>query len=138
MSSSRRFRNSNSIGVTVLTNLDQKMMNDELRVPGDVSDQVYHLAQLADKAGLNGIVCSARDLTAVTPRLRNGFMYVTPGIQGVSTGAGSDQKRVDSPGNAIKNGSSLLVVGRAITSAETRDKRLQAGYEIIKDIAKYI
>ncbi|MCH8986646.1 hypothetical protein IIA94_00540 [Patescibacteria group bacterium] len=46
-------------------------------------------------------------------------MYVTPGIKGLNTPAGSDQKRVFTPGNAIEDGSNILVIGRAITVSKT-------------------
>ncbi len=126
------------LGVTILTSLDQKRMNEELRIPGSVEDQVLHLAKLTDGTGLDGIVCSAADLLLVRPYLRARFMYVTPGIEGPKTPAGSDQKRVMTPGNAIKAGSSILVVGRAITGPKTPDERLQAGYEVLQDMVPYI
>ena len=62
-------------------------------------------------------------------------MYVTPGIKGPNTPAGADQKRVFTPGNAIQDGSSILVVGRAITGTPDR---VQAGYEILQDVANYL
>lgn len=100
-----------------------------------ISDQVYHLAKLAESAGLDGIVCSAADLFAVKDHMKEGFMYVTPGIQGTSTPAGSDQRRVFSPGNAVQAGSSIEVIGRAITAAPDRKA---AAYEILQDIARYL
>jgi len=126
------------LGVTILTSIDQKIMNEQLRIPGTVQDQVLHLARLSYEAGLDGIVCSAADLYAVKDKLPENFMYVTPGIQGTKTPAGADQKRVFSPGNAIKAGSSILVVGRAITSPKTSEERQQAAYEILQDMAQYL
>ncbi len=124
--------------VTVLTSLDQQILNNQLRVPGKVEDQVLNLANLANDAGLDGIVCSAADLYAVKNKLPEDFMYVTPGIKGPNTPAGEDQKRVFTPGNAIQDGSSILVIGRAITGPKTHKERLQAGYEILQDMAKYL
>src|SRR3989344_2459726 len=126
------------LGVTILTSIDQKIMNEQLRIPGTVQDQVLHLARLSHEAGLDGIVCSAADLYAVRDKLPENFMYVTPGIQGTKTPAGEDQKRVFSPGNAIKAGSNILVVGRAITSPKTSEERQQAAYEILQDMAQYL
>lgn len=123
------------IGVTVLTSLDKEIMNKELNIPGKVEDEVLHLARLANKAGLDGIVCSAVDLKAIKNKLPKDFMYVTPGIKGPHTKAGSDQKRVNTPGNAIKDGSTILVIGRAITAAKDRVK---AGLEVLEDIAKVL
>jgi len=122
--------------VTVLTSLDQNVLNNQINVQGTVSEQVLRLAKLTLEAGLDGIVCSAADLYAIKDKLPNDFMYVTPGIKGPNTAAGSDQKRVFTPGNAIQDGSTILVIGRAITSQTTAEDRLKAGYEVLQDMAK--
>ena len=126
------------IGVTVLTSIDGDILNNQLRVPGTVEEQVLNLAQLAQSAGLDGIVCSAADLHAIRDKFPKDFMYVTPGIEGPNTPAGADQKRVFTPGRAIEAGSSILVIGRAITGPKTHGERLQAGYEVLEDMARYI
>ncbi len=120
------------IAVTVLTSIDEEILNDECGVPGAVEHQVLRLARLTESAGLDGIVCSAADLHALKGKLGPEFLFVTPGIKGTSTPAGADQKRVFSPGRAVAAGSSMLVVGRAITGAA--DRR-QAAREILADIA---
>ena len=124
------------IAVTILTSIDEKILNEELKVSGSVEEQVLHLAQLTQKSGLDGIVCSAADLYSIKGKLPSSFMFVTPGIAGVNTPAGDDQKRVFTPGNAIEDGSTILVVGRAITALKTKEERLAAGYEILRDMAK--
>jgi len=124
--------------VTILTSIDQKTMNEELKVAGTVEEQVLNFALLAKEAGLDGIVCSAADLYAVKNKLPENFMFVTPGIQGINTPAGTDQKRVFTPRHAIEDGSTILVVGRAITGPKTKEERLAAGYEILQDMAKSI
>jgi orotidine-5'-phosphate decarboxylase len=93
---------------------------------------VLRLARLAQETGLDGIVCSAADLHALRDKLRDGFLFVTPGIKGTTTPAGADQKRVLSPGRAVAEGSSLLVIGRAITGAPHRSN---AALEVLQDIA---
>jgi orotidine-5'-phosphate decarboxylase len=123
------------IAVTILTSLDQNALNNELNIHTTVEEQVLNLAKLTLDAGLNGIVCSAADLYAIHDKLPKNFMYVTPGIKGPNTEAGKDQKRVFTPGNAVKDGSSILVVGRTITGHKTSEQRIKAGYEILKDIA---
>ncbi len=123
------------IAVTVLTSIDEDILNKELNIPGIVEDQVLSLAQLTNKAGLNGIVCSAADLHALKDKLPENFIYVTPGIKGPNTPAGIDQKRIFTPGNAAQEGSTILVVGRAITAAPNRVK---AGYEILQDMAEHL
>jgi len=126
------------IGVTILTSINDEILNCQLKIPGTVQQKVFDLADLSSKAGLDGIVCTASDLKSIKERLPKRFMYVTPGIQGVNTKAGQDQKRVYSPGEAVRDGSSILVVGRAITSPKTSEERLKAGYEILQDMAKYL
>ena len=103
-----------------------------------IQKQVLHLAKLSYHAGLDGIVSSAEDLFGIRDQLPSGFFYVTPGIKGVSTSAGKDQKRIMTPGNAIDAGSSLLVVGRAITDKKTAEERQQAAYEIVQDVAQHL
>ncbi len=123
------------IAVTILTSFDQETMNNELNIYGDINAQVLHLAKLANKAKLDGIVCSANDLEYVRDKLPKSFMYITPGIKGPNIEAGSDQKRVTTPADAIKKGSSILVVGRAITKAKDKVK---AAIEVLDDIAKVL
>ncbi len=123
------------IAVTVLTSIDQATLNTECGVPGALEDQVLRLSLLAQSAGLDGIVCSAADLHALKGELDPGFLFVTPGIKGTTTPAGVDQKRVLSPGGAVAAGSSLLVVGRAITGAP--DRRV-AALEVLRDMAKVL
>jgi orotidine-5'-phosphate decarboxylase len=120
------------IAVTVLTSIDRQILNHDVGVPGEVEDQVLRLARLTEEAGLDGIVCSAADLHALKGKLGPGFLFVTPGIKGTTTPAGEDQKRVLSPGRAVAAGSSMLVVGRAITGAADRP---HAAMEVIQDIA---
>ena len=122
--------------VTVLTSLDQGILNNQINIQGTVSEQVLRLAKLTLEAGLDGIVCSAADLYAIKDKLPDNFMYVTPGIKGPNTNAGSDQKRVFTPGNAIQDGSTILVIGRAITGHPTAEERIKAGYEVLQDMAK--
>lgn len=124
------------VGVSVLTSLDKDKMNNELRVPGKVEDQVAHLAKMSYDSGLDGIVCSAADLSEIRGGFQDDFFYVTPGVKGPNVPAGADQKRVCTPYNAVRWGSNILVVGRAITAGKTPDERLQNGYEVLQDMAK--
>jgi orotidine-5'-phosphate decarboxylase len=130
---SKKLKKPKVIAVTMLTSLDKEIMNKQLKLKGKIEYQVLHLAKLAKKSGLDGIVCSANDLKAIKNKLPKKFMFVTPGIKGPSTNAGKDQKRVSSPKNAIKNGSTILVIGRAITKAKNRAK---AALEILEDLSK--
>lgn len=102
------------VAVTVLTSLDR----DDLRSIGvdhDATQQVERLAALARDSGLDGIVCSGREIEAVHSAWPDGF-FVVPGVRPSGNAAG-DQKRVVTPRHAIESGASALVIGRPITEA---------------------
>jgi len=122
--------------VTILTSIDKNILNNEIGISGEVEDEVLKLARLTKEAGLDGVVCSAADLYAIKDKLPEEFMFVTPGIKGPNTPAGADQKRVFTPGNAIKDGSTILVIGRAITGFDTKEERIKAAKEVLQDMAK--
>lgn len=109
------------LGVTILTSIDQKTLSDELRMSGSVEEQVVHLAELAKKAGLDGVVASAKEVAAIKKVCGKEFVVLTPGIRPIwSLGKKDDQKRVVTPADAIKNGSDFIVIGRPILEAEDR------------------
>ena len=102
------------VAVTVLTSLD----GDDLASIGVKSDnlaQVERLAALAKDAGLDGIVCSGNEVSAVRKNWKDGF-FVVPGIRPSNAQLG-DQKRVMTPRGAIDAGASILVIGRPVTGA---------------------
>lgn len=105
------------IGVTVLTSIDKNAMNNEMGIAGEVDEKVAELAKLAHSCGLDGIVCSAADLPKVKPIVPADFTIITPGIR-LAGGDTQDQKRVATPQNAIADGATILVIGRAITGAK--------------------
>jgi orotidine-5'-phosphate decarboxylase len=106
------------IGVTVLTSMDQ----DALRAVGverPVIDQVIALARLTQQAGLQGVVASAQETSAIRRACGPDFQIVTPGIRGASAGSErNDQSRTMGPAEAIKAGASYIVVGRPIIAAQ--------------------
>lgn len=102
------------IAVTVLTSHDQKSLSRELRVRGSVKEEVLHLAGLAKKAGLDGIVCSPEETAWVRKKFKEDFLIVTPGIRPAGSDKG-DQKRIFTPEKALRAGSDYIVVGRPIT-----------------------
>jgi len=124
--------------VTILTSIDKNILNNEIGIAGEVEDEVLKLALLTKEAGLDGVVCSAADLHAIKDKLPQDFMFVTPGIKGPNAPAGADQKRVFTPGNAIVDGSTILVIGRAITGHATKEERQKAAYEVLQDMAKQL
>jgi len=110
------------VGVTVLTSID----GEDLRSVGinlSVEETVLRLAELSKKAGLDGVVCSAKEAGLIKEKLGKGFLTVTPGIRPLWSKK-DDQKRVVTPAQAVKLGADYIVVGRPITLAE--DPRLRA------------
>ncbi len=105
------------IGVTVLTSIDQDTLNNELRVPGTVADQVVNLAKLAKQAGLDGVVASPHEIEAIRAACGPDFLIVTPGVRPLGGDLG-DQKRVMTPAEAVQRGADYLVIGRPIIKAE--------------------
>ena len=104
------------IGVTQLTSTDEAMLRD-LKIEGAMPAVVREYAQLAEAAGLDGIVCSALDLPELVSACRTDFRFVTPGIRPTNSQA-DDQKRVATVLDARQNGASDLVIGRPITRAK--------------------
>jgi orotidine-5'-phosphate decarboxylase len=103
------------IGVTVLTSVDDGDL-DAIGQRGPLSDQVVRLARLAKQAGLDGVVCAAREIAAVRKACGLDFLIVVPGIRPAGAELG-DQRRVMTPGEAHRAGAGILVVGRPITAA---------------------
>lgn len=101
------------LGVTVLTSLSQGMLRDELGIQYGMRTHVKHLAALSLKAGLDGVVASAREVEAIRKSCGDGFLIVTPGIRPSWTPP-DDQQRTMTPKEAIREGSDYLVMGRAI------------------------
>lgn len=124
------------IAVTVLTAIDESALQHDLNVSCSLNDQVLHLAKLTKEAGLDGIVCSAQDLSWIKNKLPEDFIFLTPGISGSSGKAGSDQKRVMSASEALKSGSTFLVVGRAINSKANTLERQEEARKILKEMAQ--
>jgi orotidine-5'-phosphate decarboxylase len=102
------------VGVTLLTSIDASALLNELNVSVALEQHIKILSLRAVDALLDGIVCSASDLPHVKPLLPDGFEIITPGIR-LLHGDAHDQKRVSTPKEAIRNGATLLVIGRAVT-----------------------
>lgn len=104
------------IAVTILTSMGEDDLQ-EVGLSADPEANVLRLARLAENSGLDGVVCSPREVAALRETIGDSFSLVTPGVRpaGVST---DDQKRITTPEDAIRTGSSYLVIGRPITQAK--------------------
>jgi orotidine-5'-phosphate decarboxylase len=106
------------LGVTVLTSLDAASLGAAWgRSLGDVEAEVLRLAAMAKAKGLHGVVCSGRESAAVTARYP-GLATLVPGVR-LAGGASQDQARVVTPGEAAAAGARYIVLGRAVTAAES-------------------
>ena len=103
------------LGVSVLTSIDDNDFTS-LGLIGKVEDQVIRLAKLAKDAGLDGMVCSAKELKIVKKKMGQNLILVTPGIRPAG-GIMNDQKRITTPSQAVSDGADFLVIGRPITEA---------------------
>lgn len=122
------------LGVTVLTSIDEE--NCQLIYGASTKAKVLCFARNAMLAGLDGIVCSPQELKVIAshPELAE-FLKVTPGVRPDWAQAG-DQKRVMTPGEAIKAGADFLVIGRPITNPpKTFHSPLEAVQRIAEEIA---
>jgi len=110
-------RDTKIIGVTMLTSLDKNVEN---------------LTNLGLESGIDGIVSSPLELTKLKKKFGNELIYVTPGIR-LNEDNKNDQKRVSLPGQAVIDGSSLLVVGRPITMSPNPVKSIEEILENIRE-----
>jgi len=111
------------IAVTVLTSMSTVEWS-ALGYDVDLSQQVVHLAQLAQKAGLDGVVASPQEAAQIRAVCGSEFIIVTPGIRPCGA-AINDQSRIATPAGALQNGAHHLVVGRPITAAMNPQKAVE-------------
>lgn len=103
------------IAVTVLTSISEAVLEGELGIRGGgVAAVVAELAQLAQDSGCDGVVASPHEIAVIRETCGPNFLIVTPGVRPAGAALG-DQKRVMTPGEAVRAGADYLVVGRPIT-----------------------
>ncbi len=118
------------IAVTQLTSTSQSTLNDEIGIAGTVEDAVLHYAKLASAAGLTGVVASPVEVEAIKAACGTAFQTVTPGIRPAGA-ALNDQTRIMTPGEALRQGTDYMVIGRPITAAPSPRASLES---IIKEL----
>lgn len=121
------------LAVTVLTSISQEVLNDEIEINKDVKSLAITLAKLAKQAGLDGVVASVHELSAIKEACGADFKVLCPGIR-PSWSLKDDQKRIATPKNAILNGADYLVIGRAVTAAQNRVEAMEKIYEEIGEV----
>ncbi len=118
------------LGVTILTSADEQTMRD-VGVQGSVEDQVLRLAQLGKRCGVDGLVASPHEVTALRAAVGEAMTIVTPGVRPNSVQA-DDQKRFASPAQAIEAGADYLVIGRPITAYAEPARAVEKIFEEIE------
>ncbi|HBS30579.1 MAG TPA: orotidine-5'-phosphate decarboxylase [Parvularcula sp.] len=121
------------LGVTVLTSLTQDSLA-ESGVAMRLEDLVLKRAELCARAGVDGVVASAREAKAIRARFGRDLLIVTPGVRPVGASA-DDQARIVTPAEAILNGADYLVAGRPIVNARDPGAAARA---IVAEIARAI
>ena len=109
------------IAITILTSISPKNFKYELNRESSIEESVLSLSKLTYDAGLDGCVCSPLEVKSLRDKYDDNFKLVTPGIRFLIDDI-NDQSRVMSPVEAISNGASRIVVGRAITKSNNPSK----------------
>ncbi len=109
------------LGITVLTSLSSEEFQIDLDRKNSIEENVIRLAKLSFNAGLDGCVCSPWEAKILRSMYENNFELITPGIR-TKIQKKDDQNRIMTPYEAISNGASKLVIGRAITKAKDPNK----------------
>ncbi len=121
------------LAVTMLTSISEEVMKDEFEIEADVSEFAIRLAKLAKKAGLTGVVASSLEARKIKEACGADFKVLCPGIR-PEWSAKDDQKRIATPKFAIGEGADYLVIGRAVTKAESRIGAMEKIYEEIGEL----
>jgi len=112
------------LGVSILTSIDSKQTK-KFYNQKNVSILVKKFAKFAKKNGLDGVVCSPKEIEVIRKATGKNFIIVTPGIRLKSKIKSDDQKRVETPEKAIEMGANYLVIGRPITKSKNPLKTLK-------------
>jgi orotidine-5'-phosphate decarboxylase len=124
------------LAVTILTSIDQAVFQGELGFPGTIADQVCRLTELAVRCGLDGVVASPLEIRWIRSIAPPEFVVVTPGVRPRWAPAG-DQRRAATPGDAVRDGATHVVVGRPILSPpESIGSPLEAADLVITEISE--
>ena len=107
------------LAVTILTSMDDLSLRRDLKINRSLRREVAHLAELAHRAGMSGVVASPQEIKLLRKAVRGEFVILTPGVR-PSWAAKDDQKRIMTPGEAIACGADFIVIGRPVLKAADR------------------
>ena len=117
-------------GVTVLTSLDDSDL-ESFGFKIKYTDLVLNMARIGIESGIDGIVCSPNEVGLLRKNLGRNFLIATPGIR-LAEESSSDQKRVNTPQKAIKEGADFIIVGRPIIKSENIKNTIELFLEKIE------
>lgn len=120
------------LGITVLTSISPPILIDELKVTVPLKEYVVHLAKLAQKAGLDGVVSSPLEIDMIRQACGPDFVILTPGVRPPWSATVHDQKRVLTPKEAVERGANYIVIGRPIIEAASPRLAVEA---LLKDLS---
>ncbi len=119
-----------ALAVTILTSMDEKNLRKELKIMRSLQREVSHLARLAHRAGLHGVVASPQEIKMLRRAVRGGFVILTPGVRPTWAGK-DDQKRTMTPAEAVAAGADYIVIGRPVLKAADRQEAVR---KIVEEI----
>jgi orotidine-5'-phosphate decarboxylase len=120
------------LAVTVLTSMDERGLRRELKITRSLPRQVSHLARMAQRCGMHGVVASPQEIKLLRRAVKHPFVILTPGVR-PEWAARDDQKRIMAPAEAIALGADYIVVGRPVLKAQDRKGAVE---KIIEEIVK--
>jgi len=123
------------LGVTILTSLNQTVLEEELGIRRKITSQVVRLAKLAQQSGLDGVVASAHEIEDIRKACGPDFIILSPGIRPSGTEKG-DQKRIMTPKAAFKAGADYIVVGRPVYQAKEPQEVVRKIFAEIAEVKK--
>jgi orotidine-5'-phosphate decarboxylase len=118
------------LAVTILTSMDEKSMRKELKITRSLQREVAHLARLAQRAGMHGVVASPKEIRMLRRAIRGEFVILAPGVRPAWADR-DDQTRVLTPGEAVRAGADYIVVGRPVLKAKDRKAAVE---KILQDM----
>ncbi len=117
-------------GVSVLTSLDDKDLED-FGFKINFEEVVKNLVNIAIKSGIDGIICSPNEVKLLRKLYGYNFLIATPGIRLLEENV-DDQKRINTPEKAIKDGADFIIVGRSIINSQDKKSLIKLYLEKIK------